>query len=127
MAPVHACGTPREPRHALLLRLPVRSSCSARSMPGSRCSPGCRCSTGSFEGPPRTFSPRDWHIHEMLYGYLPAVVGLGFLLHRDPELDRADALARPPARGALPGASTTWARSSHNRLGLAWLGPGCRH
>ncbi len=25
------------------------------------------------------FSPRDWHIHEMLYGYLPAVV-TGFLL-----------------------------------------------
>lgn len=25
------------------------------------------------------FSPRDWHIHEMLYGYLPAVI-TGFLL-----------------------------------------------
>jgi uncharacterized protein involved in response to NO len=25
------------------------------------------------------FAPRDWHIHEMLYGYLPAVVA-GFLL-----------------------------------------------
>jgi len=25
------------------------------------------------------FSPRDWHVHEMLYGYLPAVV-TGFLL-----------------------------------------------
>jgi len=28
---------------------------------------------------PTAFSPRDWHIHEMLYGYLPAVV-TGFLL-----------------------------------------------
>ena len=28
---------------------------------------------------PTTFSPLDWHIHEMLYGYLPAVV-TGFLL-----------------------------------------------
>ena len=28
---------------------------------------------------PSTFSPRDWHIHEMLYGYLPAVI-TGFLL-----------------------------------------------
>src|SRR5687768_2212292 len=25
------------------------------------------------------FSPRDWHVHEMLYGYLPAVI-TGFLL-----------------------------------------------
>jgi uncharacterized protein involved in response to NO len=24
------------------------------------------------------FSPRDWHVHEMLYGYLPAVI-TGFL------------------------------------------------
>lgn len=28
---------------------------------------------------PTTFSPVDWHIHEMLYGYLPAVI-TGFLL-----------------------------------------------
>lgn len=28
---------------------------------------------------PTAFAPRDWHIHEMLYGYLPAVV-TGFLL-----------------------------------------------
>jgi uncharacterized protein involved in response to NO len=26
-----------------------------------------------------TFAPRDWHVHEMLYGYLPAVI-TGFLL-----------------------------------------------
>jgi uncharacterized protein involved in response to NO len=26
-----------------------------------------------------TFSPRDWHVHEMLYGYIPAVM-TGFLL-----------------------------------------------
>src|SRR6478736_1954136 len=26
-----------------------------------------------------TLSPRDWHVHEMLYGYIPAVV-TGFLL-----------------------------------------------
>ena len=24
------------------------------------------------------FSPRDWHVHELLYGYLPAVI-VGFL------------------------------------------------
>ena len=28
---------------------------------------------------PTAFSPLDWHIHEMLYGYLPAVM-TGFLL-----------------------------------------------
>jgi uncharacterized protein involved in response to NO len=28
---------------------------------------------------PITFSPRDWHVHELLYGYIPAVV-TGFLL-----------------------------------------------
>ena len=28
---------------------------------------------------PTAFSPRDWHVHEMLYGYLPAIV-TGFLL-----------------------------------------------
>jgi uncharacterized protein involved in response to NO len=28
---------------------------------------------------PTTFSPIDWHIHEMLYGYLPAII-TGFLL-----------------------------------------------
>ena len=28
---------------------------------------------------PTTFSPLDWHIHEMLYGYLPGVI-TGFLL-----------------------------------------------
>ena len=28
---------------------------------------------------PTAFAPRDWHVHEMLYGYIPAVV-TGFLL-----------------------------------------------
>src|SRR6185312_6400498 len=30
-------------------------------------------------GLPTTFSPVDWHIHEMLYGYVPAII-TGFLL-----------------------------------------------
>ena len=30
-------------------------------------------------GLPTVFTPRDWHVHEMLYGYIPAVV-TGFLL-----------------------------------------------
>ncbi len=33
---------------------------------------------GAFEMP-TAFSPRDWHVHEMLYGYLPAVI-TGYLL-----------------------------------------------
>jgi uncharacterized protein involved in response to NO len=33
---------------------------------------------GEF-GFPTLFAPRDWHVHEMLYGYVPAVV-TGFLL-----------------------------------------------
>src|SRR3569833_2041453 len=28
---------------------------------------------------PTLFSPRDWHAHEMIYGYLPAII-TGFLL-----------------------------------------------
>src|SRR5690348_1357963 len=28
---------------------------------------------------PSLFGPRDWHVHEMLYGYVPAVI-TGFLL-----------------------------------------------
>jgi uncharacterized protein involved in response to NO len=34
--------------------------------------------TGDF-ALPTAFAPRDWHVHEMLYGYVPAVVA-GFLL-----------------------------------------------
>src|SRR6201988_5204190 len=37
---------------------------------------------GVFEGElqlPTAFAPRDWHVHEMLFGYVAAIVG-GFLL-----------------------------------------------
>ena len=40
------------------------------------------------------FKPRDWHIHEMLYGYLPAVI-TGFLLTAVPNWT-----GRLPVRGA---------------------------
>ena len=55
-----------------------RSSCSVPSTQGSRCSPGCRSSPGEL-ALASAFAPRDWHVHEMLYGYVPAVV-TGFLL-----------------------------------------------
>src|SRR5215208_5118302 len=38
-------------------------------------------------------APRDWHIHEMLYGYLPAVIA-GFLLTAVPNWT-----GRMPLRG----------------------------
>lgn len=42
-----------------------------------------------------TFSPLDWHIHEMLFGFLPAVIA-GFLLTAIPNWT-----GRPPVRGSL--------------------------
>src|SRR4051794_4776674 len=41
------------------------------------------------------FAPRDWHVHELLYGYLPAVIA-GFLLTAIPNWT-----GRPPLRGRL--------------------------
>jgi uncharacterized protein involved in response to NO len=41
-----------------------------------------------------TFAPRDWHVHEMLYGYLPAVI-TGFLFTAIPNWT-----GRFPVRGA---------------------------
>ena len=55
----------------------VRSFCSVRSTPGSRCWSGCRSFMGEL-ALVSAFMPRDWHVHEMLYGYLPAVI-TGFL------------------------------------------------
>src|SRR5262245_8396101 len=52
---------------------------------------------------PTAFSPRDWHIHEMLYGYLPAVI-TGFLLTAIPNWT-----GRLPLQGgALAGLVTGW-------------------
>jgi uncharacterized protein involved in response to NO len=43
---------------------------------------------------PTAFAPRDWHVHEMLFGYVGAVVA-GFLLTRSP-IGRAAFLSRGP-------------------------------
>src|SRR5262245_55075044 len=43
---------------------------------------------------PTAFSPRDWHVHELLFGYLPAVIA-GFLLTAIPNWT-----GRLPLRGA---------------------------
>nr|WP_294560318.1 NnrS family protein [uncultured Rhodopila sp.] len=42
---------------------------------------------------PTGFSPLDWHVHEMLFGYLPAIIA-GFLLTAIPNWT-----GRPPIRG----------------------------
>jgi uncharacterized protein involved in response to NO len=50
------------------------------------------------------FSPRDWHVHELLFGYVPAIVA-GFLLTAIPNWT-----GRPPLRGApLAGLVIAWA------------------
>ncbi len=49
------------------------------------------------------FSPRDWHVHEMLFGYVPAIVA-GFLLTAIPNWT-----GRPPVQGrALLGLVLVW-------------------
>lgn len=51
-----------------------------------------------------TFSPRDWHVHEMLFGFLPAVIA-GFLLTAIPNWT-----GRLPLRGGpLMVLLATWA------------------
>src|SRR5476651_1408825 len=68
---------------------------------------------------PTSFSPVDWHVHEMLYGYLPAVM-TGFLLTAIPNWT-----GRLPLQGApLLILVTTWAagRVAVSSSGLiGWL------
>src|SRR5215204_6407280 len=54
------------------------------------------------------FTPRDWHVHEMLYGYLPAVI-TGFLLTAVPNWT-----GRLPLQG-----------KPRTRLSLGGRAPGC--
>lgn len=63
------------------------------------------------------FSPRDWHIHEMLYGYLPAVV-TGFLLTAIPNWT-----GRLPLQGKpLLVLVVTWILGRLAVTGSAWIG-----
>ena len=61
-----------------VLRLPALSSSSDRCTRASRYSPWLPIFYGELEVS-TAFAPRDWHVHEMLYGYLTAVIA-GFLL-----------------------------------------------
>jgi uncharacterized protein involved in response to NO len=63
------------------------------------------------------FAPRDWHIHEMLYGFLPAVI-TGFLLTAVPNWT-----GRLPLQGGpLLGLVLLWAAGRVAVTGSAWIG-----
>jgi len=74
---------------------------------------------GSLELP-TVFAPVDWHVHELLYGYLPAIVA-GFLLTAIPNWT-----GRLPVTGTpLLGLLLIWAAgrlavAMSARLGVAW-------
>lgn len=69
---------------------------------------------------PTAFSPRDWHVHELLFGYLPAVIA-GFLLTAIPNWT-----GRLPLQGApLAVLALTWLAGRYvvtfsDRIG--WIG-----
>lgn len=73
-------------------------------------------STGALELP-TLFAARDWHIHEMLYGYLPAVA-TGFLLTALPNWT-----GRLPLQGRpLLVLVLAWAAGRAAVTGSAWIG-----
>jgi len=64
-----------------------------------------------------TFAPRDWHIHEMLYGYLAAVM-TGFLLTAIPNWT-----GRLPIQGGpLLALVLVWLAGRLAIAGSAWIG-----
>jgi uncharacterized protein involved in response to NO len=66
---------------------------------------------------PATFAPRDWHIHEMLYGYLAAVI-TGFLLTAIPNWT-----GRLPIQGyPLLALVMVWLAGRLAMAGSAWIG-----
>lgn len=68
-------------------------------------------------GLPTAFAPIEWHVHELLYGYVPAVVA-GFLLTAVPNWT-----GRLPVTGApLLALFLTWAAGRAAILVSAWIG-----
>lgn len=63
------------------------------------------------------YSPRDWHVHEMLFGYLPALIA-GFLLTAMPNWTD-----RVPLRGALLLALFLLWLAGRLLVASPWLGP----
>src|SRR5579871_36616 len=75
---------------------------------------------GVFEGElrlPTAFGPRDWHVHEMLFGYVAAIVG-GFLLTAVPNWT-----GRLPLQGTpLAALVSTWLAGRIAVCTSAWIG-----
>lgn len=73
-----------------------------------------------FQGellPPTAFSPLDWHIHEMLYGYVAAIIG-GFVLTAIPNWT-----GRLPLQGApLALLVSVWLAGRLAVWNSAWIG-----
>jgi uncharacterized protein involved in response to NO len=66
---------------------------------------------------PTAFAPVDWHVHELLYGYLPAIVA-GFLLTAVPNWTGR----LPVAGGPLLGLLLVWVAGRLAVAGSAWMG-----
>jgi uncharacterized protein involved in response to NO len=71
---------------------------------------------GSFSLP-TAFAPVDWHVHELLYGYLPAIVA-GFLLTAVPNWTGRLPLTGRPLLGLL----LIWIAGRLAVAGSAWIG-----
>jgi len=78
-----------------------------------------------FEGEialPTLFAPRDWHVHEMLFGYVPAIV-TGFLLTAIPNwTGRLPLQGKPPAVLVIAWAAGRFAVACSAKLG--WITAG---
>ena len=97
----------------------VRSFCWVRSGPVWKSSPGCRCSTASCRVA-TAFSPRDWHVHELLFGYVPAVVA-GFLLTAIPNWTGRLPLQGAPLAGPGAGLAGRAAYAVTLSANIGWL------
>lgn len=72
--------------------------------------------TGWTDSPFR-YTPRDWHVHEMLFGFLPAVI-TGFLLTAMPNWTD-----RPPLRGTPLLALVTLWLAGRLTIAMPWPAP----
>jgi uncharacterized protein involved in response to NO len=66
---------------------------------------------------PTAFAPVEWHVHELLYGYLPAIVA-GFLLTAVPNWTGG----LPVTGGPLLGLLLIWIAGRLAIAGSAWIG-----
>ena len=66
---------------------------------------------------PFRYTPRDWHVHEMLFGFLPAVI-TGFLLTAMPNWTN-----RPPLRGTPLLALVTLWLAGRLTIAMPWPAP----